>query len=157
MALSDCTTYFFRELALRMEFHNERPFWEDGTGGSPYQWTPTTFKVGLCKTGDPGEAGDLTTNAADYTGYTGPTTIGRGATYWALSGNGGQNPKMSTRVALIWDENTGAAQDIHAITLAMVNGGSDAEMVRDLLSSPVTVDTDQTPEISAGQFEVRIR
>lgn len=155
--LANCMTGFAREMVLRAEFHGTRPFWEEIIGGTPYQWTPTTFYVGLHKTADPGEGGDLTTNVADYTGYAGAVAYPRGAAYWSIVGASSDAPGARISEPIEWGKNTGASQDIVAASIAMRHSGTDYEMLRDVYSAPVTIATNKTPVYSGGDFEVRLR
>jgi len=153
--LVDGRTYWAREAELRLEcFDTEFP-WEQRTGGSPAAWTPTSFRVCLHKTGDPGETGDTTTNAADYTGYV-EASVARGTAAWQLAGTGTANPIMSNKNPITFGENSGSPQDIYAISIAMRDGSSNVAMVRDAFSAE-TANTNDTPNLSSGQCAYRKR
>lgn len=158
MTLADCTVHYFREMFMRMLFFNEVPPWEPTTGGTPYQWTPTQFRVHLHKTGDPGEDGDPTTNIADYTGYA-DVTVARGTTAWQIAGTGTANPIISNKDAITWPTNTGSSQDIHAVSISLRDGSTNHSIMRDALASPVTINTTttKTPNIGGSQLTMRMR
>lgn len=158
MALADCTVHYFREMFVRMLFFNEAPPWEDATGGSPYQWTPTQFRVVLHKTGDPGEDGDSTTNKANYTGYAN-VSVARGTSAWQIAGTGTANPTISNKDAFTWPTNTGSSQDIHAVSIALLDSSTEHAIARDVLASAVTINTTsaKTPVVGGSQFTFRIR
>ena len=151
--LLECSTYYWREMWLRMVFFNERPPWEDTPG---YQWTPTEFRINLHKTGDPGEAGTFATNQADYAGYAGPVSVTRGATAWQLSGGGTENPKVNTLVDIGFGT-ASAVQTIHAASLAIRSGSTNYGILRDALSSTFDTESGKYPALPAGSFEVRYR
>jgi hypothetical protein len=151
--LVDCTSYYFRELWLRMLFHDTVPPWEDATGGTPYQWTPTTFALTL-HTDDPGESGDLDTNETAYTDYA-RLLYARGVSNWALSGAATANPLVSAGI-LAWPANGGGSEDIDAIGLGLRDGATDHPIARDVFTT-VTIASGEEPQVPAGQFTVRFR
>lgn len=153
--LTDCRSYYLREAELRLTFFDTEFPWEARTGGSPASWTPTSFRMCLHKTADPGEAGDTTTNAADYTGYS-EASIARSTAQWGLTGAGSANSIIRNTNPATFGQNSGSSQDIYAVSLAMRDGSSNVEMWRDAFS-PVTVATNQTPTLSANQTESRLR
>lgn len=152
MPLSDCTTYYWREMKLRMEHWNERPPWEDAPG---YQWTGDAIGFQLHKTADPGEAGGFTTTPADYAGYVGPIVYGRTAAAWQLSGAGTANPKM-VPTAEIGFGTASAVQQIHAVSLGMRVGGTWYGMGRDAIT-PFDTESGKYPALPIGACEDRIR
>lgn len=158
MALADCSVHYWREMFVRMLFFNEVPPWEQTTGGTPYQWTPTQFRMVLHKTGDPGEDGDPTTNVADYTGYAN-VAVARGTTDWQIAGTGTANPIISNKNPITWPTNTGSSQDIHAVSIALRESSTDHAVARDDLAAAVTINTTttKTPNIGGSQFTFRIR
>lgn len=155
--LVNCLTGFAREMMERAIFHGTRPFWEEITGGTPFQWNFTTFYFGLHKTADPGEGGDLTTNVADYTGYAGAVAYPRGAAYWDIVSASTDAPGARISQPVVWGKNTGASQDIVAASIAMRDGVTDYEICRDVYAAPVAIATNKTPVYSGGDFEVRLR
>jgi hypothetical protein len=155
MTLTDCRSYYLREAELRLTFFDTEFPWEQRTGGTPAAWSPTTFRACLHKTADPGETGDTTTNAADFTGYA-EASIPRSTAGWEIVGAGTANPIIRNKEPMTFGENSGASQDIYAASLAMRDGSSNVPMARDAIT-PVAVATDQTPTLSAGQFQYRLR
>jgi hypothetical protein len=154
--LADCAVYYWRELLLKMEYHNVTPPWErDVANGGNYQWAPTQFKFALHKTADPGEAGNLTTNTADYGGYA-TIVYGRGTTYWEMVSAGTANPLMRTKGALYWPMNSGAAQTIICVSYAMIDSGIDYPVARDA-SISLSIPTNRVPNIAANGFTVKAR
>ncbi len=155
--LVNCGTAFFREMYLRALKHGTRFFWEEITGGTPYQWPFTSFRFGLHETGDPGEGGDLTTTPATYTGYLGPVAYPRGPTHWSIVGPGTDAPGARILEDIEFGKNTGADQDIVAASVALRDGVTNYEIYRDVYAAPVTIATNKTPVYSGGDFEVRLR
>lgn len=151
--LTDCTTYYWREMFLRMLFFNERPPWEESPG---YQWTPTEFRLNLHKTADPGEAGSFSTNQADFAGYAGPIAIPRNTASWTLSGGGGANPKVNTAVELGFGT-ASAVQTIYAVSIAIRDGSTNYGIARDVLSSTFDTESGKYPALPVGSFEFRFR
>lgn len=155
-ALTDCRSWWLREAELRLMFFDTEFPWEARTGGTPAAWPIANFRMCLHKTADPGETGDTTTNAADFTGYA-EATIARGTAQWNLTGAGTANPIIRNTNPVTFGENSGSSQAIYAVSLAMRDGSSNVAMARDALSPAITIDTDDTPTISANQFQYRIR
>lgn len=153
--LTDCRSYYLREAELRLTFFDTEFPWDKRTGGTPASWTPTSFRLCLHKTADPGEAGDTTTNAADFTGYA-EASVARSTAQWNMTGAGTENPIIRNTNPITFGQNSGSSQDIYAVSIAMRDGSSNVEMARDAFS-PVSVATDQTPTLSANQFTYRLR
>jgi hypothetical protein len=151
--LADCTTYYWREMFLRMLFFNEKPPWEESPG---YQWTPTEFRLQLHKTGDPGEAGSPTTTPADYTGYAGPIAVPRNTASWTLTGGGTANPKLNTAVEVGFGTAT-SVQTLHAVSIAIREGTTNHGIARDVLSSTFDTESGKYPALPSGSFEFRFR
>jgi hypothetical protein len=155
MTLTDCRSYYLREAELRLTFFDTEFPWEQRTGGTPAAWSPTTFRACLHKTADPGETGDTTTNAADFTGYV-EVSVARSTSGWEITGAGTANPIIRNKTAITSGENTGSSQDVYAASLAMRDGSSNVPMARDAFTA-VPIATNQTPNLSAQQFEYRLR
>lgn len=153
--LAACTTADFRERMLRWIFLGQFPPWEDTTGGSPATWPFTQFVHWLCKTGDPGETGSITTNEADFTGYARLTST-RGAGDYGILGGGTSAPSLQIKKALTWAANGGALQAIHAVGLGMRHSATDYEIMRHVLASPIDVDTAERFNISGGQCRIAL-
>jgi len=151
--LADCTTYYWREMFLRMLFFNEKPPWEESPG---YQWTPTEFRLNLHKTGDPGEAGSFSTHQADFAGYAGPVAVPRNVETWTLTGGGGANPKVNTAVEIGFGT-ASVVQTIHAVSIAIRDGTTNHGIARDVLSSTFDTASGQFPALPVGSFEFRFR
>ena len=155
-ALADCTSYYFREMWLRMVYFNEMPPWESNVNGNAYLWSPTEFAITLHKTATLTDAGDDTTNLADYTGYA-TLIYPRGPASWTLVGSGTQNPIMKPTVALVWPKNTGADQDIYAMGISMRLSGVNYPMEYVNLSAPVTIPTNTIPYVAPLDMQMRTR
>jgi len=98
-------------------------------------------------TGDPGEAGDQTTNEASYTGY-GRKAVGRTAG-WDISG-----PVASNENAITFDECTGGSD-----TITHFGVGTDGAGAGVLLFSgtcDLEVSTGITPEFAIGALTVTV-
>lgn len=151
MSLTDCATYYWREMRLRMEMWNERPPWEASPG---YQWTADAIGFQL-HTADPGEAGGFSTTPATYTGYAGPVVIGRTAAAWQLSGAGTANPKM-VPVAQLGFGTASSVQSIAAVSIARRVGGTWYGVARDTFT-PFNTTSGKYDFLAPGSFEVRVR
>jgi hypothetical protein len=151
--LTDCTTYYWREMFLRMLFFNEKPPWEEAPA---YQWTPTEFRVNLHKTSAIGEGDSFSTQQADYAGYAGPVSVPRNTATWALSGGGTANPKLYT-LAQIGFGTASAVQTIYSVSLAIRNGTTNHGIAYDTLSATIDTESGKFLALPVGQFEVRVR
>lgn len=149
--LVDCTSYYWREMWLRMLFFNEVPPWEDP---ALYSWSPTQFRLNLHKTADPGEAGTFVTNVADYAGYA-TQAVTRSSGAWDLVAPGTANARMETSSDVTWPPHDGA-QDIYAVSIAIRVGSTDYAIARDTFA-PVSYAVGESPSIAAGDFEFRWR
>lgn len=155
MAMTDCMTSYAKEVALCMEFQNYLPDWEPQTTvGSiiAYSWPVTQFVLGL-HTADPGEAGDITTSAATYTGYA-VASANRGVGYWGVTGSGGMNPQMTSLASITWPTAGSGPQTITAVSCAMVFSATNYSMMRDatLTSGSVVVANGDRPLCPSGSI-----
>lgn len=92
-------------------------------------------------TADPGEAGTLATNEADYTGYA-RVAVARDSSGWAIAGNQADNDAEIT-----FPECTGGTNTITHVAVGTVGGQI---LYSGALSAPLAVSNLITPRFPAG-------
>lgn len=107
--------------------------------------TPASLEVAL-HTADPGEAGDQTTNEADYTGYA-RVTAARTGGVWTVSGSQVQNAG-----SIAFPQCTGGSNTITHFSVGSV--GSNTIRYSGALTTPAVIDTGETPQFPAGTLTI---
>jgi hypothetical protein len=110
--------------------------------------TPATnLYVGL-HTGDPGEAGNQTTNEATFTSYA-RVAVARTSGGWTISGN-----NVSNTAAVTFPQATGGSDTITYFSIGTGSSGTGYLMFSGALSASLAVSSGITPEFAIGDLDV---
>lgn len=101
-------------------------------------------------TGDPGEAGDQTTNEATYTSYA-RVAVARNGTQWTVSGDTGTNANAITFPAC-----TGGSNTITHFGIGTASSGAGVLLLSGALSASLAVSSGITPQFAAGELDVTV-
>lgn len=99
-------------------------------------------------TGDPGEAGDQTTNEATYTGYA-RKAVARTSGGWTVSGNNASNT-----AAITFDPCSGGSNTITHFGVGVASSGAGYLMYKGALSASLAVSSGITPEFAIGALDI---
>jgi hypothetical protein len=114
----------------------------DNAGSSPL----TNLYVSL-HTGDPGEAGNQTTNEAAYTSYA-RVAVARSGSGWTVSGN------TVTNAALIqFPQCTGGSETITHFAIGTASSSTGKVLYKGALSSSLAVSSGIQPQFGAGELD----
>lgn len=97
-------------------------------------------------TGDPGEAGDQTTNEADYTSYA-RVAVARSGAGWTVSGNSAVNAATIT-----FPTCTGGSNTITHFAVGTASSGAGSILYSGALDSPLGVSSGIEPQFAAGDL-----
>ena len=115
-----------------------------GLGGSA---SAGSLYIGL-HTADPGEAGDQTTNEADYTGYA-RVAVARTSGGWTVVDNG-----VSNTAAITFGACTAGSNTITHFSIGTAASGAGILLYSGALDSSLAVSTGITPEFAIGDLDV---
>lgn len=115
----------------------------DNAASSPL----TNLYVSL-HTGDVGEAGDQTTNEADYTGYA-RVAVARTSGGWTVSGNA-----VSNAAAITFGACTAGSNTITHFGIGSAASGAGKIMYKGALTASLAVSAGITPAFAIGELDV---
>lgn len=99
-------------------------------------------------TADPGEAGDQTTNEANYTGYA-RVAVARTSGGWTISGN-----NCSNTAAITFGQCTAGSNTITHFGVGTGSAGAGYLMYKGALTASLAVSSGITPEFAAGDLDI---
>lgn len=114
----------------------------DNAGGSPL----TSLYLSL-HTADPGEAGDQSTNEANYTNYT-RIAVARTSGGWTVSAN------VASNTALAQFPQSGSAQAITHVGIGTASSGAGKLLYSGALNATLNVDNLIQPQFAASQLSI---
>jgi hypothetical protein len=115
----------------------------DNAGTSPL----TNLYVSL-HTGDPGEAGNQTTNECAYTSYA-RVAVARSGSGWTVSGN------TVTNAALIqFPQCTGSSETVTHVGVGTAASSTGKLLYKGALSAPLAVSSGIQPQFAAGDLDI---
>jgi len=117
--------------------------------GTAISWNGATNLYVALHTADPGEAGDQTTNEADYTGYL-RVAVSRDGAGWTVSGNQASNTSEVT-----FPECTGGANTITHVSIGLVSSGASQILYSGALTASINISALITPRFPAGTLAVQ--
>lgn len=109
--------------------------------------TAGSLYVGL-HTGDPGEAGDQTTNEATYTSYA-RVAVARTSGGWTVSGNAASNT-----AAITFPTATGGTNTISHFSVGTTSSGAGKLLYKGALNSNLAVSNGITPTFAIGELDI---
>lgn len=101
-------------------------------------------------TSDPGEAGDQTTNEANYTSYA-RIAVARSAVGWTVSGSTVENAALKQ-----FPQCTGGINVVTHVAIGTLASGAGQIIASGSLSSPLTISNLIQPQFSAGALQFTI-
>jgi hypothetical protein len=101
-------------------------------------------------TSDPGEAGDQTTNEANYTGYA-RVAVARSGAGWAVSADTGDNVG-----AVTFGLCTAGSNTVTHFGVGTASSGAGVLLVSGALSASLAVSNGITPSFAAGTLEITV-
>lgn len=111
--------------------------------------TAGSLYIGL-HTADPGEAGDQTTNEANYTSYA-RVAVARSGAGWTVSGNG-----VSNAAAVNFPAATGGSSNCTYFSIGTASSGAGVVLFSSALDDPLAVTSGVTPTIAIGDIDVTV-
>jgi len=111
-------------------------------------WSTSNLYVSL-HTSDPGEAGNQTTNEADYTGYA-RVLVSRDGAGWTVSGNLANNTAEIT-----FPQCTGGTNTITHIGIGTAASGTGRLLYKGALTDPLAVSNLITPRAIANGIQIQ--
>lgn len=99
-------------------------------------------------TADPGEAGDQTTNEANYTSYARVAVV-RSGSGWTVSGNNGSNAAEVAFPAC-----TGGSNAITHFGIGSASSGSGNLFFKGALNASLSVSSGITPKFAIGELDI---
>lgn len=114
----------------------------DNASSSPL----TNLYVSL-HTGDVGEAGDQTTNEADYTDYA-RVAVARSGSGWTVSTN-----TVTNAAAITFPAASGGSNAITHFAIGTASSGAGKVLAKGALSATLNVSNGITPEFAAGELD----
>ena len=115
----------------------------DNAGTSPL----TNLYVSL-HTGDPGEAGDQTTNECTYTSYA-RVAVARSGSGWTVSGNA-----VSNAAAITFPQATGGSETATYFAVGTASSSTGKILYSGALSASLAISSGITPEFAIGDLDV---
>lgn len=103
--------------------------------------------IGL-HTGDPGEAGDQTTNEATYTSYARVAVV-RSAGGWTVTNNTVENAGI-----ISFPQCTGGSNTITHFSIGTASAGAGKLLFKGALTSSLAISNGITPQFAAGALDV---
>ena len=100
-------------------------------------------------TGDPGEAGDQTTNEATYTGYA-RVTVSRDSAGWTVTGNTAVNT-----AAITFPQCTGGTNTITHWAVGTATSGTGRLLYKGSLTASLAVSNLITPQLLATTLQIQ--
>jgi hypothetical protein len=100
-------------------------------------------------TGDPGEAGDQTTNEATYTGYA-RVTVSRDSAGWTVTGNTAVNT-----AAITFPQCTGGTNTITHWAVGTATSGAGRLLYKGSLTASLAVSNLITPQLLATTLQIQ--
>ena len=101
-------------------------------------------------TGDPGEAGNQTTNESVYTSYA-RVAVARTSSGWTVSGN-----TVVNAAAITFPKCTGGAETLTHVGIGSASSGAGKLLFSAALASSIPVSNNVTPQIGSGDLSVAI-
>jgi hypothetical protein len=127
----------------------ENDFVKYAFNGTAISWAAATNLYVALHTADPGEAGDQTTNEADYTGYA-RVAVSRDGAGWTVSGNQASNTGEVT-----FPECTAGANTITHVSIGLVSSGASQILYSGALTASINISALITPRFPAGTLAVQ--
>lgn len=115
----------------------------DNAASSPL----TNLYVSL-HTGDPGEAGDQTTNECTYTSYA-RVAVARSGSGWTVSGNA-----VSNAAAITFPQATGGSETATYFAVGTASSSTGKILYSGALSASLAISSGITPEFAIGDLDV---
>lgn len=115
----------------------------DNAASSPL----TNLYVSL-HTGDPGEAGDQTTNECAYTSYA-RVAVARSGSGWTVSGNA-----VSNAAAITFPQATGGSETATYFAVGTASSSTGKILYSGALSASLAISSGITPEFAIGDLDV---
>lgn len=115
----------------------------DNAASSPL----TNLYVSL-HTGDPGEAGDQTTNECAYTSYA-RVAVARSGSGWTVSGNA-----VSNAAAITFPQATGGSETATHFAVGTASSSTGKILYSGALSASLAISSGITPEFAIGDLDV---
>lgn len=136
------------ENSMLLLFFNNTDFANIGDAtGLQGATTPGSLYIGL-HTGDPGEAGDQTTNEADYTGYA-RVAVARSGAGFTVSANA-----VSNAAAVTFGACTAGSNTITHFSIGTAASGAGILLYSGALTASLAVSSGITPEFAIGELDV---
>lgn len=140
-------TNAFETALLTLYFNNTDHANIGDAGGLQNSATAGSFYVSL-HTGDPGEAGDQTTNEATYTSYA-RVAVARSGAGWTISG-----ANVSNAAAINFPAATGGSNTITHFGIGSDSSGAGNLFFKGALGASLAVSTGITPSFAIGALDV---
>lgn len=140
-------TNAFETALLTLYFNNTDHANVGDAAGIQNSATAGSFYISL-HTGDPGEAGDQTTNEATYTSYA-RVAVARSGAGWTVSG-----ANCSNAAAVTFPAATGGTNTITHFGIGSASSGAGNLFFKGALSSSLAVSTGITPAFAIGELDV---
>jgi hypothetical protein len=99
-------------------------------------------------TGDPGEAGDQTTNECTYTSYA-RVAVDRDGSHWTVTAN-----KAENAAEVAFPEATGGSESATHFGIGTASSGAGKLLFSGALGSPLAISSGITPTYAAGDLYV---
>ena len=115
----------------------------DNASSSPL----TSLYVSL-HTGDPGEAGDQTTNECAYTSYARVAVV-RSGSGWTVSSNA-----VSNAAAITFPEATGGSETATHFAVGTASSSTGKVLYKGALTSSLAISSGITPEFAIGDLDI---
>jgi hypothetical protein len=116
--------------------------------GTAIPWAAAANLYVAAHTGDPGEAGDQTTNEAAYTGYA-RVLVSRDAGGW----NTAANPVVNV-AEITFPQCTGGSETLTHISVGLAASGASQILYSGILAAPLAVSNLITPRVIAGALQI---
>lgn len=140
-------TNAFETALLTLYFNNTDHANVGDAAGIQNSATAGSFYISL-HTGDPGEAGDQTTNEATYTSYA-RVAVARSGAGWTISG-----ANCSNAAAVTFPACTGGTNTITHFGIGSASSAAGNLFFKGALGASLAVSTGITPAIAIGELDV---
>ena len=110
--------------------------------------SPRTNLYVSLHTGDPGEAGDQTTNECAYTSYA-RVAVARSGSGWTVSGNA-----VSNAAAITFPQATGGSETATHFAVGTASSSTGKILYSGALSASLAISSGITPEFAIGDLDV---
>ena len=142
-------TNAFETALLTLYFNNTDHANVGDAAGIQNSATAGSFYISL-HTGDPGEAGDQTTNEATYTGYA-RVAVARSGAGWTISG-----ANVSNAAAITFGPCTAGSNTITHFGIGSDSSGAGNLFFKGALSASLAVSSGITPSFAIGELDVNL-